>query len=75
MKRLLLGFALCLGMLASGVTSASAGGYCSLDPTVGVGLPIRYSADIKLNLLGTSTHVYASGTHRTTTFGGGIGLP
>jgi hypothetical protein len=75
MKRMVLGFALCAGMLFSGVTNASAAGYCSLDPTVGVGLPITYNLNVSLSAAGTSTHVYASGTRSTTTFGGGIGLP
>ncbi len=34
MKRIVLGIALCAGMLFMGVTSASA--YCSLDPTLGI---------------------------------------
>jgi hypothetical protein len=74
MKRILLGFCLSVGMLVVGVTNASAG-YCSLDPTVGVGLPIHTNTTISLSLLGTSTHVYASNTSSSTTFGGVIGLP
>jgi hypothetical protein len=75
MKRIFLGFALCVGMLLTGVVNAAAGGYCSLDPTVPVGLPVHVKVDVKLNLLGTSTHVYASNNHKSTTFGGVIGLP
>lgn len=75
MKRIFLGFALCVGMLLTGVVNAAAGGYCSLDPTVGIGLPVQYSVNINVNLVGTSTDVYASGTHKSTTFGGVIGLP
>jgi len=75
MKRILLGFALCAGMLLGGITNASAGGYCTLDPTVGVGLPVHYSVNVSLSAVGTSSHVYASGTSTTTTFGGVVGLP
>lgn len=75
MKRIFLGLVMCFGMLAMGVTNASAARYCNVDPTVGVGLPVRYSIDVKTNAAGTSTHLYASGTYRTTTFGGVVGLP
>ena len=68
MKRIFLGLALCAGMLFMGVTSASA--YCSLDPTLGIGLPVNTS----LNVTASSTTVYASNTSTTTTFGGGTGL-
>ena len=74
MKRILLGFCLSVGMLMVGVTNASAG-YCSLDPTVGIGLPIHTSLNISTSLLGTSSHVYASDTSSSTTFGGVIGTP
>ena len=75
MKRIFWGLALSIGMLLAGITNAFAGGYCSLDPTVGVGLPVQYRVDVKLNVVGTSTNVYASGTQQSTTFGGGLGLP
>ncbi len=71
MKRILVAAAAAFGMLLMGGTSASASGYCSLDPTVGVGTPLKYSVNVKL--LGST--VYASGTSSTTTFGGGIALP
>lgn len=66
---------MCFGMLLMGITNASAGGYCYLDPTLGIGLPAHYSIDVQLSAVGASAHLYASGTHRTTTFGGGVGLP
>jgi hypothetical protein len=75
MKRVALSFVLCAGMLVIGVTNASAARYCSIDPTLGIGLPINTSVNVSLSLLGTSTHVYASNTSQTTTFGGVIGLP
>ena len=53
------------------VVNASASTYCSLDPTVGVGTPVKYSLNV--NLLGS--HVYVSGTSKTTTFGGGVLIP
>ena len=68
MKRIVLGMALCVGMLFMGITSASA--YCSLDPTLGIGLPIHTS----LNVTVGSTTIYASNTSTTTTFGGWTGL-
>jgi len=75
MRRVFLGFAACAGMLVMGVTNASAGGYCSLDPTLNVGLPVYTSTTISVSLLGTSTYVYAHNNSKTTTFGGVIGLP
>jgi hypothetical protein len=70
MKRILLAAVLAFGMLFLGATSASAASLCTIDPTVGIGLPIHYS----LNVSVLGTHVYASGTSKTTTFGGVIGL-
>src|SRR3989442_1149463 len=46
MKRIFLGLALCAGMLFMGVTSASA--YCSLDPTLGIGLPVHTSLNVTI---------------------------
>ena len=71
MRRILLALALAAGWLIVGVTNASASTYCSLDPTLKVGLPVSYS--LKVNLLGSA--VYASGTRSTTTFGGGVLVP
>lgn len=70
MKRILASVAAAFGMLLMGATSASASSLCTIDPTVGVGTPLHYS----LNVSVLGTHVYASGTSRTTTFGGVIGL-
>jgi len=74
MKRIFLGLALSVGMVAMGVTNASASSYCSLDPTLGIGTPLTYSTNLTLSTSSTSTTVYASGTSSTTTFGGGLGL-
>jgi len=71
MRRVFLGFA----VLAMGVTNASAGGYCSLDPTLKVGLPIHTRVTADVSLLGTSVDLYVYNSSKTTTFGGGIGLP
>jgi hypothetical protein len=70
MKRILGAAVLAFGMLFLGATSASAASLCTVDPTVGIGLPVHYS----LNVTVLGTHVYASGTSKTTTFGGVIGL-
>ncbi len=68
MKRIVLGIALCAGMLFMGVTSASA--YCSLDPTLGIGLPVHTS----LNVTVGSTTIYVHNDSTSTTFGGYTGL-
>jgi hypothetical protein len=70
MKRILAGLALALGMLVMGITNASAATLCTIDPTVRIGTPIHYSIDVRV----LGTHIYASGTSKTTTFGGVIGL-
>jgi hypothetical protein len=70
MKRIFLSLALAVGMLLLGVTSASASTICTIDPTLGIGTPLKYSLNIKV----LGTHVYASGTNSTTTFGGVIGI-
>lgn len=72
MRRLLLALAVSACALVGGATTASASTYCSLDPTLGVGVPlVKYSVNI--SLLGSK--VYASGTSSSTTFGGGLLLP
>jgi hypothetical protein len=68
MKRIVLGMALCAGMLFMGITSASA--YCSLDPTLGIGLPIHTSLNITIG----STTIYAHNNSSSTTFGAVTGL-
>ena len=68
MKRIILGMALCAGMLFMGITSASA--YCSLDPTLGIGLPINTSLNVTIG----STTIYVHNNSTTTTFGGWTGL-
>lgn len=73
MKRIFVAISLCAGMLVMGVVNVSAGSYCSLDPTLGVGT-VTYSTSLTLSTSSTSTTVYASGTSSTTTFGGGLGL-
>ena len=70
MKRVLAGFGLAVGMLLMGVVNASASSICSIDPTYRIGLPIHYSVGVKV----LGTHVYASGTSKTTTWGAVIGL-
>jgi hypothetical protein len=72
MKRIVLGMALCAGMLFIGGTSASA--YCSLDPTIGVGLPVHVSLNVSVSVLGKPTTIYAHNDSKSTTFGGVTGL-
>ena len=69
MKRVLAGFGLAVGMLLMGVVNASASTVCSIDPTYRIGTPLHYS--VYVQVLGTD--VYASGTSKTTTFGGVVG--
>jgi hypothetical protein len=59
-----------MGMVLMGVVNASAATFCSLDPTVGVGTPVHFSLSIQV----LGTHVYASGTSKTTTWGAVIGI-
>jgi hypothetical protein len=75
MKRIFLGFALSIGMLVMGVTNASASSYCSVDPTVPIGLPVHLSLTISTSLLGISTHTYVHNNSTSTTFGSILGLP
>jgi len=70
MKRILVAAGLAFGMLLMGAVSASASTLCTIDPTLGIGTPLHYSTSI--SILGT--HVYASGTSSTTTFGGVLGI-
>jgi hypothetical protein len=70
MKRIFVAAALAFGMLLIGASSASASTLCTLDPTLGIGTPLHYS--INVSILGT--HVYASGTSKSTTFGGVVGI-
>jgi hypothetical protein len=72
MKRIVLGIALCAGMLFMGVTSASA--YCSLDPTLGIGLPVHTSLNVSASVTGATTTIYAHNNSTSTTFGGYTGL-
>jgi|GEM_PF-4473970 len=72
MKRMVLGMALCAGMLFMGGTSASA--YCSLDPTVGIGLPVHVSLNVTVSVLGKPTTIYAHNDSKSTTFGGETAL-
>jgi len=74
MRRIVLGAALCAGLLFSGITNASAAIYCSADPTYNVGLPVSYSLNLSVNSSLLTTDVYVSGTKSTTTYGGGIGV-
>jgi hypothetical protein len=71
-RRVFLVLAVTIGTLVAGVTNASAGSYCSLDPTVGAGVPLlKYSLGVKV----AGSTVYASGTSSSTTFGGGVYIP
>jgi hypothetical protein len=65
-------FAVSLCALLAGATTASASTYCSLDPTLGIGVPL-VKLSLNVNLLGSK--VYASTNGSSTTFGGGLLLP
>jgi hypothetical protein len=71
-KRVLVVLAVAVASLAGGVMNVSAGSYCSLDPTVGVGVPVLKLA-LNVNVLGSK--VYASTNGSSTTFGGGVYIP
>jgi hypothetical protein len=71
MRRIALSLAFAVGMLLVGATTASAHTFCGLDPTIGVGTPLKFT--VNLNVLGSN--VYLNGTHKTTTFEVGLGLP
>jgi hypothetical protein len=71
MRRIALSLAFAVGMLLLGATSASAHTWCSVDPTVGVGTPLKYT----VNLYVLGSNVYLNGTHTATTFEAGLGLP
>ena len=72
MKRIVLVFVFAVGSLVAGVTNASAGTYCSTDPTVGVGVPlVKYS--VSATALGSDVYLY--GNKSSTTFGGGVYIP
>ena len=74
-RRILSSVVLAGGLMALGITSASAHTYCSLDPTYNVGLPVSYNLNVNVAVGSlASADLYASGTSRTTTFGGGLGL-
>jgi len=70
MKRVLAGFGLAVGMMLMGVVNASASTVCSIDPTYPIGTPLHYSVNVQV----LGTQVYASGTSKTTTYGGVIGI-
>jgi len=70
MRRVLAGFGLAVGMLLIGVVNASASTVCSINPTYKIGLPLHYSLSVPV----LGTHVYASGTRSTTTWGAVIGI-
>jgi hypothetical protein len=73
-RRILSSVVLAGGLMALGITGASAHTYCSLDPTYNVGLPVHYNLNVNVATGLASVDLYASGTSHTTTFGGGLGL-
>jgi hypothetical protein len=72
MRRIVLSFALAAGMLVAATGSASAHTFCSVDPTLGIGVP-GVKATVSVNLLGSNVYVGTNG--KTTTYEAGIGLP
>lgn len=75
MKRIFLGLVLSVGMFTMGVVNASAASYCSIDPTVGVGLPVHTKLTVSVSLLGISSDTYVHNNSTWTTFGSVLGLP
>ena len=73
MRRVLVATAVAIGALFAGASGASASTYCSLDPTVGAGTPVKYSVTVSTSGL-LSSDLYLYGTSSTTTFGGGVGI-
>jgi hypothetical protein len=73
-RRMLVSTLLAMGLMVIGITNASAHAYCNLDPTYNIGLPVHYSINVHVKTGLVSADVYASGTSRTTTFGGGLGV-
>jgi hypothetical protein len=71
MRRVVVGIALAIGMLCVGVTDASAHTFCSLDPTLGIGTPLKYTVNVYL----VGSTAYLSGNHSSTTVSGSVGLP
>ena len=70
MKKLILGFAVAVGLLAAGPTSASAAVLCHDDPTVGVSVPgVRLTTTVTVG----GSNVYATSGNGSTSFGFTIG--
>ncbi len=72
MRRIVLSFALAAGMLVAATGSASAHTFCSVDPTLGIGVP-GVKVTLSVNLLGSN--VYVSSNGKSTTYEAGIGTP
>jgi hypothetical protein len=73
-RRILSSVLLAGGLMALGVTGASARTYCSVDPTYNIGLPVHYGINVNLDLRLAAVNLYVIGTSHTTTYGGGVGL-
>ena len=73
-RRIVSSIVLAGGLMCLGVMSASAHTYCSVDPTYRIGLPVKYSLNVNVSTQVVSADFYASGTRKTTTFGGGVGI-
>jgi hypothetical protein len=72
MRRIVLGLALAIGMLLTAATGASAHTYCTVDPTLAVGVP-GVTLNATAYVLGSD--VYASSGGGSTTYGGSVGTP
>jgi hypothetical protein len=70
MKRIFLGFAVAVGLLAAGTTSASAAVLCHDDPTVGTSVP---GVSLTTNVTVGGSNVYATSGSGSTSFGFTIG--
>ena len=72
MKRIVLGIALCVGMLVASTTSASAAVLCHDDPTLHVAVPGVHAG---LNVTIPGSNVWATSGSGSTSFGFTLGTP
>ena len=71
-KRILFGFALCVGLFVAGTTTASAQVLCHDDPTLNTSVP-GVSTSLNVNLLGSN--VFATSAKGSTSFGFTVATP
>jgi hypothetical protein len=72
MRRIVFSLVLATGMVMAATVSASAHTFCSVDPTLKLGVP-GVKLTVNLNLLGSN--VYASSSGSSTTWEVSLGTP